>query len=153
MFWLDLANAYWFTTHKSVDFERSALKDNIEIYPQYCSNRTYCDVSVVLFAAVVEKSSRGPLLTTASHLSISSEHRLTAWQCQQNRHWMWTLEELERMNNWTRMKSRSLKVRKAKYKSLVGEKMSTIRGKLVKCLSKTFDATLSDREIGEKCKW
>ena len=57
------------------------------------------------------------------------------------------------MNKWTRIKLtlRSPEVwkREKQSKSLAGEKMSTIRVKLMKCLSKTFDATLADREIGE----
>ncbi|XP_076113419.1 uncharacterized protein LOC143081070 [Mytilus galloprovincialis] len=122
---------------------------------------TGCTISVVLFAAAmnlivksVEKPSRGPLLSSGVRQppvrAFMDDMTVTAKTVIEGR---WTLEELERMIKWARMKfkpskSRSLIVRKGKVQDdtfeLAGEKIPTVGEKPVKCLGKKFDATLAD---------
>ncbi|XP_076079229.1 uncharacterized protein LOC143049501 [Mytilus galloprovincialis] len=116
------------------------------------------NVSVVLFAAAmnlivksVENPSRGPLLSSGVRQppvrAFMDDMTVTAKTVIEGR---WSLEELERMIKWARMKfkpskSRSLIVRKGKVQDetfeLAGEKIPTVGEKPVKCLGKKFDAT------------
>ncbi|XP_076075792.1 uncharacterized protein LOC143046522 [Mytilus galloprovincialis] len=102
----------------------------------------------------VEKPSRGPLLSSGVRQppvrAFMDDMTVTAKTVIEGR---WTLEELERMIKWARMKfkpskSRSLIVRKGKVQDetfeLAGEKIPTVGEKPVKCLGKKFDATLAD---------
>ncbi|XP_076086893.1 uncharacterized protein LOC143057470 [Mytilus galloprovincialis] len=111
------------------------------------------NVSVVLFAAAmnlivksVEKPSRGPLLSSGVRQppvrAFMDDMTVTAKTVIEGR---WTLEELERMIKWARMKfksskSRSLIVGKGKVQDetfeLAGEKIPTVGEKPVKCLGK-----------------
>ncbi|XP_076113544.1 uncharacterized protein LOC143081178 [Mytilus galloprovincialis] len=119
------------------------------------------NVSVVLFAAAmnlivksVEKTRRGPLLSSGVRQppvrAFMDDMTVTSKTVIEGK---WTLEVLERMIKWARMKfkpskSRSLIVRKGKVQDetfeLAGEKIPTVGEKPVKCLGKMFDATLAD---------
>ncbi|XP_076080058.1 uncharacterized protein LOC143050834 [Mytilus galloprovincialis] len=107
-----------------------------------------------LIVKSVEKPSRGPLLSSGVRQppvrAFMDDITVTAKTVIEGR---WSLEELERMIKWARMKfkpskSRSLIVRKGKVQDetfeLAGEKIPTVGEKPVKCLGKKFDATLAD---------
>lgn len=121
---------------------------------------TGCTVSVVLFSAImnlivksIEKTSRGPRLRSGSKqppmtafmddVTISPKTVVEA---------RWTLEEIEKIIKWARMKvkpskSRSLVLRKGQVCNVrfkIGEEIPTVSEKPVKCLGKCFDDTLGD---------
>ena len=125
---------------------------------------TGCTISVILFAAAMylvvrsaEKSSRGPVTTTKikqppvrafmDDLTITTKSVIEA---------RWTLQELECVIKWARMKfkpvkSRSLVIKKGKvedrFKFKIGNNtIPTVTEKPVKSLGKVFDKTLNDRD-------
>ncbi|XP_063448172.1 uncharacterized protein LOC134727719 [Mytilus trossulus] len=123
---------------------------------------TGCTISVILFSAAmnmivksVEKKSRGPWMKSGvrqppgrafmDDMTISTKTVIEA---------RWTLQELDKMITWARMKvkpskSRSLVVKNGKVKEerfkIGDEIIPTVSEKPVKCLGKWFNNTLSDK--------
>ncbi|CAC5423518.1 unnamed protein product [Mytilus coruscus] len=123
---------------------------------------TGCTISVILFSAAmnmivksVEKKSRGPWMKSGvqqppgrafmDDMTISTKTVIEA---------RWTLQVLDKMITWARMKvkpskSRSLVVKNGKVKEerfkIGDEIIPTVSEKPVKCLGKWFNNTLSDK--------
>ncbi|CAC5421780.1 unnamed protein product [Mytilus coruscus] len=111
-----------------------------------------------LIVKSVEKPNRGPLMSSGIRQppvrAFMDDMTVTAKTLIEGR---WTLEELEGMISWARMKfkpskSRSLVVRKGKVRDetfeLAVEKISTVGDKLVKCLRRWLGVTRSFSSVG-----
>ena len=125
---------------------------------------TGCTISVTLFAAAMnlivksaEKASRGPRMASGSLQPLGrafmDDMTITAKSVVEGR---WTLEDLERLFKWARMKfkpskSRSLVLKKGKVDDRMrfkigGEVIPTVTEKPVKSLGKWFTSALNDHQ-------